>query len=310
MHRPPRLQPGDIIGIVAPSSPVPEAELAVGVEYLRARGYRVEIGAHVLDTVPGRDYLAGHDTARSEDLHAMLAREDIHAVFCARGGYGAMRLFPLLQLEAVATRPRIFTGYSDITSLHLALTQGANIITFHSPNVTALPRLNAVAAEVYWRLLEVAEPYGTLPAEPDVMNTLVGGRAEGELAGGNLCLLAHACSSRYAPDLRGKIVLIEEVNEAVYRVDRDLMQLRNAGLLDQAAGFVVGTLTGWRKSEGDPPRNSPDALWQDFLAPLGKPTLIGFPFGHEPNPLTLPLGVRASLDADAKTLSLLEPAVA
>jgi muramoyltetrapeptide carboxypeptidase len=309
MQRPPRLRPGDAIGVIAPAGPVPEAELNAGVETLRMRGYRVEVGAHVLDRLPDRDYLAGHDAARAEDLNAMLARDDIRAVFCARGGYGSMRLFPLLRLEEAARRPRIFTGYSDITSLHLALTQGAGQITFHGPNLTALPRLDAVSSELFWRLLEAPEPYGALPAPPEAITTLVGGCAVGELAGGNLCLLAHACGSRFTPDLRDKIVLIEDVNEAVYRADRDLMQLRNAGCLDGVAGFVVGTLTGWRKAEADPPRNNPDVLWQDFLAPLGKPTIVGFPFGHEPNPLTLPLGVRACLDADARTLTLLEPAV-
>jgi muramoyltetrapeptide carboxypeptidase len=136
----------------------------------------------------------------------------------------------------------------------------------------------------------------------------VGGRAEGALAGGCLCLLAHACGSNFAPDFRGRIVLIEDVGEAVYRADRYLIQLRNAGLLQQAAGFVVGALTGWQKQEADPPRSTPDALWRDLLAPLGKPTITGFPFGHEANPLTLPLGVRVRLDADAKTLTLLESA--
>jgi muramoyltetrapeptide carboxypeptidase len=309
MHRPARLTPGATIGIVAPSSPVPETDLAEGIALLRGRGYRVEVGEHVLDTLPDNDYLAGNDAARLADLHAMLTRSDVNAVFCARGGYGALRLYPHLDLGRVGDAPRIFTGYSDITSLHLALAHDAGQITFHSPNVTALPRLDILSATLFWSLVECAEPYGVLPAPPEQMTTLVGGRVEGELVGGNLCLLAHACGSRYTPDFRGKIVLLEEVNEAVYRVDRDLMQLRNAGVLDEAVGFVLGNLTGWRKSEADPPRNSPEALWRDYLVPLGRPTLLGFPFGHEPNPLTLPLGARASLDADARTLTLLEPAV-
>jgi len=309
MHRPPRLRPGDTIGIIAPSSPVPEAELAAGVEHLRDRGYRVEIGSHVLDRLPGVEYLAGGDEARSEDLHRMLTRDGVRAVFCARGGYGAMRLLPSLDVRGLHSNPRIFVGYSDITSLHLALTQEVALITFHGGNLTALPRLNTVASEVFWRLMEQPEAYGALPARVEQMTTLVGGTAEGELAGGNLCLLAHACGSRYSPDFRGKIVLLEDVNEAIYRADRALMQLVNAGLLNDVAGFVVGTLTGWRKHEADPPLNSPEALWQHFLAPLGKPTIVGFPFGHEPNPLTLPLGVRAHLDADTRTLTLLEPAV-
>ncbi|MCW3055291.1 MAG: hypothetical protein JWN14_4461, partial [Chthonomonadales bacterium] len=111
-----------------------------------------------------------------------------------------------------------------------------------------------------------------------------------------------------APDFRDKIVLLEEVGEAVYRADRDLMQLKNAGLLDQAAGFVIGTITRWQKEESDPPVNTPHALWEDYFRDLGKPVITGFPFGHEKDPLTLPLGVRARLDADARTLTLLDSA--
>src|SRR5436305_799822 len=146
MQRPPRLRPGDSIGIVAPASPVPAAALNAGVALLSERGYRVEVGAHVLTTLADRTYLAGDDALRSADLNSMLTRPDIKAVFCARGGYGSMRLFPLLSVDELQANPRIFIGYSDITSLHLALGRIGNMVTFHGPNVTALPRLNEVAA--------------------------------------------------------------------------------------------------------------------------------------------------------------------
>ena len=182
-------------------------------------------------------------------------------------------------------------------------------MTFHSPNATSLRNLDALSSDVFWRSLEQTEALGTLPANSDTLQTIVGGTAEGELAGGCICLLAHACGSRYPPDFAGKIVLLEDVGEAVYRVDRDLTQLRNAGAFDNAAGFVIGTITRWQQSEAEPPVNTPSALWQDFFARMGKPAIAGFPFGHEPNPLTLPLGVRAHLDATNRALTLLEAAV-
>ncbi len=275
---------------------------------IEARGYCPVVGDHVLARLDDCDYLAGDDELRLADLQRAFADETNAAIFAARGGYGSMRLFPRLDLHPLRVRPRIFVGYSDITSLHLALNLGANCITFHGPNATALPSLNPTATDLFWRLIEQPVAFGPLPADTTSVTTLVGGCAEGELTGGNLCLLSHACGSRYAPDFRDRIVLIEDVGEAIYRADRDLTQLLNAGILQRAAGFVIGTITGWRAQEKDPPRNSPDVLWRRLIAPLGKPTIVGFPFGHETDPLTLPLGVRASLNADARTLTLLEPA--
>ena len=304
-----RLVQGDTIGIIAPSGPVGRDELEQGLDIIRERGYKASVGEHVLAAMPDNDYLAGSDDKRAYDLNEMFARDDIKAVFCARGGYGAMRLFDRLDYDLLRANPKIFTGYSDITSLHLALNQQAAVVTFHSPNVTSLPRLNTLSRDIFWQMLESSLPMGTLPASPATMETIVPGVAAGELAGGCICLLAHACGSRHTPRFDNKIVILEDVQEAVYRVDRDLTQLRNAGAFDHAAGFVIGTVTNWQKQEADPPVNTPSALWRDFFEPLGKPTLSGLCFGHEPNPLTLPLGVRARLDADARSLTLLEPAV-
>ena len=229
-------------------------------------------------------------------------------MLCVVGGAGAYRIADGIDLQAATADPKPVIGFSDITSLHLALAQIADCVTFHGPNVTSLPGLDETATEVFWYLLEKPTPLGVLPANPETLQTIVPGNTEGELAGGCLCLLAHACGTTFPPDFANKIVLIEDVNEAIYRADRDLTQLRNAGHLEQAAGFVLGTVSHWQKHESDPPRNSLETLWKDFFLPLGKPTLAGFPFGHVPNPLTLPLGVNARLDADARTLTLLESA--
>lgn len=310
MRRPRALKRGDTIGIVAPSSVVKQEELQHGIDVIEARGYRVVIGEHVLAKARHCDYLAGSDAERAADLNTMFARPDIDAIFCARGGTGAARLLPLLDREVIAANPKIFLGYSDITSLHLAVGQHFQQVTFHAKMACGLHEMSATADEVFWRLLEHAEPIGTLPADPETLKILVTGTVEGELAGGCLCILSHACGTPDAPDFRGKIVLIEDVGEPVYRADRCLTQLMNAGLLQQAVGFVVGSLTRWRTEETADSCNTPDALWQELLAPLGKPTITGFPFGHEPDPLSLPLGVRARLDADARTLTLLDAATA
>ncbi len=307
MPKPRALRPGDAIGIVAPAGPVTPEQVAAGVALLEARGYRAVPGEHLYATVPGNDYLAGDDALRAADLTAMFARKDVAGILCAKGGYGSMRMIDLLDWPTIAANPKVFVGFSDITSVHLALERRLGLTTFYGMTLISLPKLAETAARVYWQILESDEAIGTLPAEPDAMQTIVPGQAEGPLAGGCLCLLAHACGSSFAPNFRGKIVLIEDVGEAIYRIDRYLIQLRNAGVLEQAAGFVLGTVTNWRGHEADPPRNTLEALWRDFFPTLGKPTLANFPFGHEPNPFTLPLGVRAHLDADARTLTLLEP---
>lgn len=307
MKKPSSLKPGAKIGIVSPASPVPEGDLEEGIALIEARGYRVEIGKNALAVAPHCNYLAGTDAQRASDLQEMLNRTDIDAVFCSRGGYGSMRLFDFLDWDEIARNLKIFVGYSDITSLHSAL---ANFgwVTFHSPMVSALPKLDALSSTLFWNLLEKTEAFGILPTDLGSLQTVVSGVAEGELIGGNLTLLAQACGSKHAPDFRGKLVLIEDVNGAVYHADRDLAQLKNAGLLNGAAGFILGTLTGWEKHEDAPPQNFPDKLWQEFFAPLGKPAISGFPFGHIPNALSLPLGVRARLNADEKTLTLLQGA--
>ena len=307
MRKPTCIQPGDTIGVVSPSSPVPEEDLLKGVALLEARGYRVVLGGNVLATAPHCDYLAGTDEQRAADLNSMLTRGDVDAVLCARGGYGSMRLLDLLDWNSIGANPKVFVGYSDITSLHAALGQ-LGWVTFHSTMASSLWKLSPPILDLFWRLVESSERVGVLPADAGNVVTIVPGIAEGELAGGNLCLLAQACGSRYTQDFRGKIVILEDVNGAVYHADRDLTQLLHAGMLQQAAGFVLGKLTGWEKHEAVPPRNTPDALWREFFARLGKPTIADFPFGHEPDPLPLPLGVRAGLNASDKTLTLLEPA--
>ena len=306
--KPKRLTAGDTIGIVAPAGPPPAGELEKGIEIIRSRGYHVRVGDHVLARAGHCDYLAGSDEERASDLNAMFADPEIAAIFCARGGYGSMRLFDLLNWESIRANPKLFLGYSDITSLHTAFGR-MGLVTIHATMVSSMWRLDANSLEQFWELVEGESRPGELSTGSADVITIVPGRAAGELTGGNLCLLAQACGSPHGPDFSGKIVLIEDINDAVYRADRDLTQLLNAGLLQQAAGFIIGELTGWEGHEADPPRNTPVALWTEFFGRLGKPTIAGFPFGHIPNPLPLPLGVRASLDATARTVTLMESAV-
>lgn len=306
--RPARLQVGMTVGVVAPASAPGDERLDKGIAVLEAAGYRVVTGDHLYDR---HGYLAGTDAGRAADLTSMFARADVDAVFCARGGYGSVRVLRWVDWQSVRSSPKVFVGYSDVTTLHLALERHAGMVTFHGPMVTSLGGgLGPEAASCFWRAVTAAEPLGLLAVTGSEMACVVSGRARGRLVGGCLELLAAAVGTPEAPDFDGRLVLLEDVGIPPYRVDRALAQLGRGGLLERAAGFVVGKATDWQKHDDQVAAITPDMLWREYLAPLGKPTVVGFPFGHEPSPLTLPLGCLAELDADACALQVIEAAVA
>ena len=296
------LAPGALIGVIAPAGPAqPEALAALPALYGRF-GYRVRI-------FPGcaqrTGYLAGDDSVRLADLHAALADVELAAVHCMRGGYGAMRLLdridPVLLLRA---RPKLLIGYSDITALH-ALWALHGLPTLHAPMATSdllRPGREADALALF-TLLQGGLHAGTvlapalLPSYPNSPRVCVPGRAQGRLIGGNLSLVAALLGTPWAWQAKGAVLFLEDVSEDLYRVDRLLTQLRLAGVLDAVAGFVLGSFTE---------AESPDALLREFLLPLGKPVLGGWPSGHGTPNLPLPMGVVVGLDAQAGTLTVLE----
>ncbi len=306
--KPPALCPGDTIGVVSPSSYKALEALQPGIEKIRRRGYQLVFGEHAFDR---RGYLAGEDRDRAADLNAMFAREDVKAVLCTRGGYGASRILDYLDWDTIRAHPKPLIGYSDITTLHIAFLRYTDMVVYHAPMIITLSRdVSEHAIQNMFDILENPEPLGTYDTREGDVQTLVPGIAEGELTGGCLCLVAATCGTPEQIDARGKILVIEDVDEAPYAVDRMLTQLKRSGVLDEAAGFVIGEITDWQKHVPDPAESlTIEQVWQDIIVPLGKPAIIGFPFGHVENPLTLPLGVQARLDATAGTLTLLEPAV-
>jgi len=295
------------IGIVSPSSGARNDRLEKGIAILEAAGYRVSLGDHVFDR---HGYLAGTDSARAADFTDLFTRKDVDAVFCARGGYGAARIMRLVEWDIVARNPKLFVGYSDITTIHLALERRSRLMSIYGPMVASLGAgLSESCAGLFWKMVTSSELIGRIGASEGNIRTFVGGKVQGRLAGGCLALLAAAVGTPDAPDFNGRIVLLEDVDEAAYRADRYLMQLLHAGILEQAAGFVIGTVTDWEKQDKGPLGITLQHVWQDIIAPLGKPTILGFPCGHEPDPVTIPLGCLAELDADACALTLLESAV-
>lgn len=312
VRKPRPVPPGATIGVVAPSGPVPPEALEAGLERLHQWGYRTVVGDAVLQQ---RGYLAGPDERRAEDFNRMWADPAVDAVLCARGGYGAMRILNRIDWEQVRRNPKFFCGFSDITALHLAMEREAGLVTVHGPMVAAFGGAEGYNAAGLRRALMETGPLGEIPwpdpAEAGAPRpvTIRPGVAEGRLIGGNLTLIVSLLGTRWEPDFTGRIVLLEDVDEPPYRVDRMLVQLLLAGKLQRAAGIVFGdSPTCLHGPPGRPSLALPEVL-SELLGPLGIPVLYGFPCGHGPHRATLPLGVHARLDAEAGTLTILEPAV-
>lgn len=303
MIRPPALRPGTRVALVAGAGPVPEGGVDRAVTRVQSLGWEAVPGDYCRGR---RGYLSGSDEERAADLNRALRDPSIGAVWFLRGGYGTMRILNDVDWDALREHPKALIGFSDNTAVHLAA-QRAGVVGFHGPHPHT-PEFPDFARDELLRVLTVPEPAGVLPLAPGGRaETLTGGVAEGPLLGGNLSLLSATLGTPYAIQPEGAILFFEEVGEHPYRLDRLLAHLKLAGVLNAVAGIVVGGITEVPEVEGAPTGME---VVHDALGGLGVPVATGFPFGHIDDNWTLPLGVRARLDADAGTLSLLEPAVA
>jgi muramoyltetrapeptide carboxypeptidase len=294
--RPPLLAAGARVALVAPAGPLRgEDDVARAVENARALGWEPTLGQHVLERC---GYLAGADAARLADLNRALADRDVDGVWCLRGGYGLSRILDGVNYEALRRHPKALIGYSDITALHLAIRARCNLISYHGPTARAalsgFTRRSLVSA-----VMRGEDSCGHAPAA----RALRGGRARGVLVGGNLALVTALQGTPFAARLENAILVLEDVNEAVYRIDRMLQQLRLSGALAGCAGLVFGAFTE-RGDDGDEDGRALDRLLEECAAAAGIPCLRDAPVGHIDDQWTLPLGATAELDADALRLTV------
>jgi muramoyltetrapeptide carboxypeptidase len=297
MKFPALLQPGSRVALVAPAGPLrDETDLERALTSVRACDWEPVVGAHVLE----RDgYFAGSDTHRLADLNTFAADATIDGVWCIRGGYGTMRLLDGIDYDAWQRHPKALIGYSDITALHAAISQRAALVTFHGP--TARGTLTPFSlASLLSATVAGTDSAGTAT---DAL-TLQSGRAEGRLVGGNLSLIASLIGTRYEPSFDGAILVLEDVNEAVYRLDRMFTQLRLSGSLDQLAGIALGRFTEIPEESATESRPLLDLLYE-LADQCAVPCLADLPIGHTPDQWTIPLGATAELDADNKTLMVI-----
>ena len=303
--------------MVAPSAAPNEPErIRFAIDTVESLGFKVKPGAHLYD----RDgYLAGSDAARAADLNAMFADDGVDAIWCVRGGYGASRILPALDYALMQQKPKALIGYSDITALHMAIHRHAGLVTFHGP--VAFRAFTPYSLGELKRVLWTGEtpvrlggppPFERTEGRVDWENrvaTLVPGKARGRLLGGNLCLMSHLCGTPYFPDLRGAILFLEDVEEAYYRIDRMLTQLWLSGALAGVAGVAFGKFTGCEPSAFFLKNRPLEDILAERCRALGVPAVSGIMVGHIEDQTTLPVGCLAELDADAGTLTLLEPGV-
>jgi muramoyltetrapeptide carboxypeptidase len=310
IRKPPRLRPGDVIGLVSPASPpLPTDKIEKGTRYLEGLGYRVKLGQHV---AAQHGYFAGSDAERVSDLNAMLHDPQVNAIFAVRGGYGSPRLLPFVDYRAARRRPKILVGFSDITALQLALFRRAGLVTFSGalPGVEFWQKPDPYTEEHFWRLLTSPRRIGQLPGPgKQPLHSRIPGRAQGPLLGGNLSLVMSNLGTPFSPDYRRAILVLEDVGEDFHRIDRMFTQLRNAGILERISGLVLGQFTHCQPSDSSKPHLTLSEILIEMLGWTNIPAVEGLQYGHLARKLTLPIGLCARLDADRGTLTVPESAV-
>lgn len=314
MKKAKRLEKGNTIGVISPSSPSEKkSEVIRGVETLESMGYQVVLSKNLNKT---KGFTAGSEEERADDMNEMFRRDDIDAVFVTQGGYGAAQLIRHLDFDVIAQNPKIFTGFSDITSLHMAIHKHAELVTFHSPGISRFnsEALTDYTKEAFFRAIAQPEPIGEIKlADPKKwVYPIHPGVTEGILTGGNLTLICATLGTPYEIDTRGKILMIEDLDTEPWIFDHMLSHLRNAGKLEQAAGIVVGechNCVPFLYNPGYYVDTSLEDVLDYYIKPLGVPAIYGLPLGHTDDLATIPLGVGARLDAENKKFEILESGV-
>lgn len=302
--KPKALKAGDTLGLVAPASPIYEdAVYEQMLTDLKDLGFKLKLGQHIRDR---RGYLAGIDAARAQDLMDMFLDDDVDGIMCTRGGWGCNRILPLLNFSEIRKHPKVLCGFSDITSLHMALYRHSDLITFHGP--VGKSEWNDFTTRSFKDIIwEGATPLNTIPEDEfDESFTIESGVMQGRLLGGNLSVLVSMMGSNYLPSFKGAILYLEDVGESVYRIDRMLTQLKMAGILNEISGFIFGKCTD---CDDGPNSLSLQEVLDDHIKSLHIPAFYGAMISHEERNITIPVGIEAEMNADERTIRILDSAV-
>lgn len=314
--KPKALAAGDSVAVIAPSEPISKEELVEIERFFQKHNYFLRTGENILKSVG--DYIAGMPIERAQDFNWAFSEPDIKAVFTAVGGYGASQVLDRIDFAKVAKNPRIFAGYSDATTLQLAIFSQTGLVTFHGPNATRLPEIkeHGYTLKNFWKVLTNTTGKISLESQ-SAWQEIVSGSAEGVLFGGNISCLCRLLGTPWdpivaLPKIFGKdtkyLFFWEEVADQFSDILRNLWQIRNTGFFEQVSGMIVGKLTSVAEKdyENFPPKK---ALIAEATERFGFPILYGVDFGHEVPQMTIPIGVKALMDTKTRKLEILEPAV-
>lgn len=301
--KPPRLNVNDTVGLINPAAFSYPQEIEPINQILSQLGLKVKLGTHIFDRY---GYLGGKDADRAADVNAMFADSSVQAILTVQGGWGCNRILPLLDYQLIRNHPKIIMGFSDITSLLLAIYARSGVVTFHGP--VGISTWSNFTVDSLKQVLFNPQTITFQNSNQMRVQTITPGKNKGKLVGGNLSVLAAMVGSDYLPDWKNSILFVEEVGEEVYRIDRMLTQLKLAGILDDISGFIFGQCS---KCEPEKPQESLtlEQMLFEHIRPLNIPAWYGSMIGHIRDIFTLPIGSEVEIDAVAGTIKLLEPAV-
>jgi len=313
--KPPRLEPGQTIGIASPSGYADPFSLKAGMDFLTEKGYRVQLGRSTR-RVAKTQFYAGPDKDRAEELNSMFQAPEVDAIFCDVGGYGTGKILPLIDYDLIRDSPKILIGYSDITFLHIAIFNKTGLVTFHGPSASHLDRslpgdeLKTKRDNLERALNLLSGESGrdlTNPPAGMLLRTIHDGKTQGRLIGGNLETLEETLATPFEADLDDSLFFFEDVYASEEMVDRALTHLASAGKLGRVAGVIVGEFSEVPKPTQPTP--SMEEILRERIAPLKKPSIMGLQCGHGRIHVTIPVGVEARLDADEPSIHMLETPV-
>lgn len=308
--KPKRLQKGDVIGIISPASaPEDDNLITKGIRYIERLGYRTELGKNV---GKARGYLAGTDEERVDDIHQMFKDKNIKAIFCLRGGYGAFRLLDKINYKLIRNNPKIFVGFSEITSLQMAFLHKAKLITYAGPMVVPnfSKDINPFTEENFWRLITSNKKVGKLKfSDSEKLPNINPGNVTGQLVGGNLAVFVSLIGTQFLPNLKDKILLLEDVSEFPYKIDRMMNQLRLNQTFKNVKGIILGRFVDCIEHDMTKKTLTLSEVIEDYLRGIKVPTIYTFPHGHIEEFVTLPLGIKIKLNATKGFVEITESCV-
>jgi muramoyltetrapeptide carboxypeptidase len=307
MIKPKRLVRGGTVGVAAPSGPVKKARLKRGVETLKKLGYKVKLSEKLLEKT---GYLAGDDQSRAGAVNGMFADPKIDAIICARGGFGSIRILDELDYTLIRKNPKILVGYSDITLLLLAINKFCNLVTFHGPMVAVdFSELSDYNRRLFMKAVASSQPVGRVTNSKQLgkWRAISKGRASAPILGGNLTLITRLLGTKYDPDFRNKILFLEDLNEDIYKIDGMLAQLKLAGILRQVEGVVLAEFLNCRPSKKA--SLTLGEVFEQYFASAKYPVIYPVSCGHGKDKITIPLGVKASLNTIRGVFSIDETGV-